>query len=147
MTEKFGWMAARPGRAPAGASCQRNLVCWLPGVECARALRQRRRVLLICHTEAALARRHGALAALAAVLQRDGKLQKSRYRLVCKSWPTGSWTGPEGVVGLSCVVFLRPPFGTNFLVGSDLARLETKRTAKACQSASEIEIRAAYDVV
>ena len=147
MTEKFGWMAARPGRAPAGASCQRNLVCWLPGVECARALRQRRRVLLICHTEAALARRHGALAALAAVLQRDGKLQKSRYRLVCKSWPTGSWTGPEGVVELSCVVFFETSLRHPITSRERPRQAGDKRTAKACQSASEIEIRAAYDVV
>ena len=54
---------------------------------------------------------------------------------------------PGGVVGLSCVVFFETSLRHQFLVGSDLARLETKRTAKACQSASEIEIRAAYDVV
>ena len=54
---------------------------------------------------------------------------------------------PGGSRGVVLRGFFETSLRHQFLVGSDLARLETKRTAKACQSASEIEIRAAYDVV
>ena len=66
MTEKFELLAARSRRRQGSLGVTRRFAA-------TRLLQPR-------------ARAGGTLPALAAVLQRDGKLQKSRCRLVWKNW-------------------------------------------------------------